>query len=408
MNALSDEANQERSRWDNETSDSAAWDARKVASRLRKGGQLGEAIRFAEDCLKHWPTFEPIRNELAWSLYSRDLGPLEPETADAGQRDTAKSSLERIQDLCAATPYDTFSAWPQATLKLATIALGRWPLQAIKLLETLDPAQLSGQGTGEYPSLCTRWHLNVTKSLKELERWDDLLAACDTALDGSKLRDQDRPWVRRRWAIALHNLGRHEESATILMGLRSEMRKWWLEADLARALAGAGQPTKAMDACRRSLCFPGELSARWETVFLLGQLAEAEDDITLAHSHYSLARHLRVQSGWPAHPELDAAAARLGETGEPPLEFDLNDVRTGWQAAEDASRVSGVVKVVLPEGKSGFLTPDSGSEDLYFAMTRGASEPAPPVGTHVTFRVIDGFDKKKNAASRKAIDLRVE
>lgn len=49
-----------------------------------------------------------------------------------------------------------------------------------------------------------------------------------------------------------------------------------------------------------------------------------------------------------------------------------------------------------------------GGEDLYFAIPRGSQDPLLPIGTRVSFVVIEGFDKKKNRSSSQAQKVRKE
>lgn len=70
-------------RWRVDTSDSAAWDARALVDKLRKGGDVGTAVDFGEQAIGHWPTFEPLHSAVAWAYYSRDVAVLDPEIGRA-------------------------------------------------------------------------------------------------------------------------------------------------------------------------------------------------------------------------------------------------------------------------------------------------------------------------------------
>lgn len=394
-------------RWRVDTSDSAAWDARALVDKLRKGGDVGTAVDFGEQAIGHWPTFEPLHSAVAWAYYSRDVAVLDPDEPTPASRQKAKEALVRIRQLVEADPYGKFSAWPLAVLQVARIAQVRWPSAALELLTTLDPTKLSVEGSSDFPSPRGRWHLGITKALEELGRWDDLLRCCDDALGATDaLRSEDRRWVRRRRALALQHLGRAAEAVPILRKIQRELPEWWVEADLARALAAAGEKAEAVDACRRALAKPGDLPARWRTAFLLAQLLE-DPDQNLATAHYQLARQLRIQGGWPPDQGLETKAVAYGINEDPPDSVDLANLRRSWQSAHDPSRSAGVVKVVLDGEHSGFITPDGGGDDMYFAMPRNSKRAAPAVGTRVTFRVVDSFDTKKNKPSRRAVDIRM-
>lgn len=404
MTDLTDAVIREEERWKIDQSDSAAWDARALVDQLSKGGHGESAVDFGERAVAQWPSFEPLAGVLAWAYYRRDIGNLEADDTTSEQRQTARNALARIKTLLANDPYGRYSAWPTAVLQLSKVAATRWPRAALDLLYELEPSKLNTDSSSDYTSPAGRWHLGITKALEDLEDWDELLRRCDEALTRGPLRHEDTKWVKRRRALALEHLGRPAEAAVILKELRPELNEWWLEGDLARALSASGAEGEAVEACQRALSKPGDLTARWRTVFLLGQLLEGADAGS-ARDHYQLARHLRVKRGWPVDRELEARAQCLGISGDPPTSLDYSNLRRTWRAAPDSSSVSGVVKVVLEGGKSGFITPESG-EDIYFAMPRNESAPAPEEGTHVTFRVVDSFDRKKNRASQRAVDVR--
>ncbi len=406
MSDLQDAVRREKERWKTDTSGSAAWDARALVDKLRKGGEPGTAVEFGEQAIVLWPAFEPLHSAVAWAYYTRDIALLDPDDTTAASRQTAKSAVARIRQLVDADPYGKFSAWPLAVLRVARVAQVRWPRAALDLLTALDPTKLNNESSSDFPSPAGRWHLGITKALEELERWDELLGRCDAALIArDALRLDDQRWVRRRRALALEHLGRATEAAAILREIQLELPEWWVEADLARALAAAGEEDEAMEACRRALGKPGDLPPRWRTAFLLAQLLE-KSDRELSSAHYQFARHLRAQAGWPPDRELEARATAFGIADDAPSSLDLTGLRRSWRDAHDPSRGSGVVKAVLDGEHSGFISADGSGEDLYFAMPRNSSRAAPSVGTRVTFRAVDSFDKKKNKPSRRAVDIR--
>lgn len=47
-------------RWQTDTSDNAAWDARALVDQLRKSGDRDIAVEFGELAVKKWPAFEPF------------------------------------------------------------------------------------------------------------------------------------------------------------------------------------------------------------------------------------------------------------------------------------------------------------------------------------------------------------
>lgn len=394
----------ELERWRTDVSDSAAWDARKLVRELRSDGHADLAVEFGERATAQWPMFEPLRSELAWSLHYRDIRPVDPETASRDQRRHARDALERIRALSSAEPYGRYSAWPHAVLGVAKL-VGGWPEAALAILDEVEPWHLSSEISGVYPSMEGRWYLAATHALQEMRDWSEQLRRCTMALDGASLRVEDSRLIRRRKAIALEHLQRFGEAADLLRSLQAERGEWWVDADLARTLAAMGHTDEAIRACRGALAKPADLKMKWKTVVLLAELLENADP-DLAQAHFQLARSLRLGAGWRPDPHLEKRAAAAGISGVAPTRVDLAPILKTWRDVPDPSRSIGTIKAVLQNGQSGFLARDDGT-DFYFAMPRNSSEPAPPAGTRVSFRVVDGFDKKKNQPSKRAVDLRL-
>jgi hypothetical protein len=104
-----------------------------------------------------------------------------------------------------------------------------------------------------------------------------------------------------------------------------------------------------------------------------------------------------------------AVAERLGLTGlgRSAGRVIAGSYRSGgyWTSADDRTGSSGEILVLLP-GRVG-VPPRGGGKELYFRHAAGQT--APPLGSRVTFRLVDGYDKRKGRPSRKAaVDVRVE
>jgi tetratricopeptide (TPR) repeat protein/cold shock CspA family protein len=403
LSDLAEAADEQRRRWGTDASEAAAWDARAIVDRLRKAGQIDEAVRFGEEAVGQWGGFAPLRSALAWAFYTRDIRSLS-ELSDLHARRRGKEALARIEELVSSGPYSTFSPWPRAALTFAAVLADGWPAAALTLLDRLDPTLLSVELSGDYPSLRSRWHLATTKALEALGRWDDLLASCDAALAAPGFRAGDLRWIFRRRAAALEATGDLSGAAAILRELRGRLREWYVDADLARVLGAMGETADAIDASRRALAAEGELAPRWRTVALLADLL-AEVDPQLSGAHIQLGRVLRRDAGWRADSHLELVARSRGLPDDLATTIDISPLRDSWRPASGLVRSSGVVKTLLPGGGSGFITSDEGG-DLYFGMPRG--ENAPVAGSHVTFRIVDSFDAKKGTASKRAVDVRTE
>ena len=384
-----------------DASESAGWEVRKLVDELSKGGRHDAAVTLGKSAIELLPDFRPLSGAVAWALYRRDLSTLSDETTRE-DRAKAKASLQQISDLTSDEPYGRYSAFPRAHLALAKIAVKRWPAACLEILSELDPSKLSEESSGDYPSDKARWYLFRTKALAELGKWTDLRTCCQEAGERVHMQPKDFIWIRRREALALEGLGQPGEAAAKLKPLLSEMNEWWLWADYARIALAAGQVDEAEIACRLALEERGKLSFRWKTIHTFGRVC-MKNHPDLAAELLLLARNLRKEEGWPPDPELESDWTELGKIVRLPEKYDEKKLRSTWQPLRE--RMGGVIKTLLEGGGSGFIKTDAG-QDIYFGLPKGAAE-APPVGARVTFICVEGFDKKKQQASKKASDIRL-
>lgn len=389
----------QRQRWSSDTSESAAWDARALVADLSKRGNHRLAIEFGDEARDRFPDFEPLGAALGWAYYRRDLSILNGQ-ASREQRVKAKEAVDTIRVLTWGDPYNKYSPLPQAVLKLVGEIKQDWPKQALELLDLLDPAQLSAETSNDFTAPRARWYMARTKALKDTEKWPELEGACKAALAEPCLTKGDRRWVRIRRADAL----RHgPDPAAAIPMLEEEVargREWWLYLKLALTYDAVGRPNDSLKAAYQALADGRDLSFRWEMAMLAGKLLQ-DLDPEAARDHVQLARRLRSDEGWPESRRLEELAVAL-ELGAPDETASyVARLSKLWGQPTEQERRSGVVKVVLNAG-SGFISPDDGSDDLYFGLPKGAKEEIPPAGTKVTFLVEQSYDHAKQRESLRA------
>jgi cold shock CspA family protein len=177
-------------------------------------------------------------------------------------------------------------------------------------------------------------------------------------------------------------------------------REWWLYLKLALTYEAGGRPDDSLKAAYQALADGRDLSFRWEMAMLAGKLLQ-DLDPEAARDHVQLARRLRSDEGWPESRRLEELAVAL-ELGAPDETASyVARLSKLWGQPTEQERRSGVVKVVLNAG-SGFISPDDGSDDLYFGLSKDAKEEIPPAGTKVTFLVEQSYDHAKQRESLRA------
>lgn len=392
-------------RWKQDVGSDASWDARRLVNDLSKARQHDLAIEHGSRALEIWADFGPLSSTLAWALYRRDLADV-TEESNLEYRRRAKHAVNRIQDICRAAPYDTYSPWPTAALKFASVLAKRWPLAALDLLEKLDPMSLSHTKKEEFPADRERWYMLTTKALEAAQRWDELSKTCDTARGQSCIDAKNQKWIRLRQAEAWRHLGQAEEAEPLISNEAKSSGDWWIYARWARVLVELDRTQEALDAAYRALIAGGASSFGWETLALVGELLE-QSEPALAADHVRLSRLLRDKEGWPANEPLESLAQRLGVTDAGGRISELmGKLKKTWQKVEDAEREVGTVIKYLNEG-AGFVEPDSGSGSLFFSLPRDSKKRLPEVGARISFVRQKSFDNKKNRESERAAKWRL-
>ena len=402
MSTMTDDFARERARWaGREEPDTLAWDAAKVARVWSKDRPKATA-GFLRDALDRLPNVAGLISAAAWNTYRAELAPLpEPQEMTSERADAAVRALGDIQRWTAEDPYGQYSALPRAVVRTAK-ALERWPERRLAALALIDPMRVADEPDSEYGSLRRNWFLQRTRALRDAERWAELHTACTNALDSLTLDAKAQGWFIERRARALLGLERYEEAAEVLRQHVVRSRDWWVRHGLAQALKGTGDPEGAVTQLRLALSDGHDLAKRWRVITMLAELVSSTDQ-ALAAQHVALARQLRTEEGWPADDTLEDLARQL----DAPDVADRQLLKDYWNAAEDPSaspRLEGTIDRVLDGEGSGFLTPDSASEALYFSMGRGKT--APPAGTRVSFNVVDSFDRKKQRPSQRAVGVK--
>jgi hypothetical protein len=391
-------------RWRQDTGSDASWDARRLVTELSKAGEHELAVEHGDRAIKVWATFEPLSSALSWALYRRDLADV-TEESNLEHRRRAKQSVDRIQELCKAAPYDTYSPWPTSALKFASVLAKRWPLPALDLLKQLDPMSLSDTKSEKFSADRERWYMLTTKALETAQSWEELSQACDMALAQSCIDAKNQKWIRLRRAEAWRHLGRVEEAEPIIGAEAKASGDWWLFARWARVLVDLKRTHEALDAAYRALMAGGASSFGWETLALVGELLEHSEPV-FAADHVKLSKLFREKEGWPTNQPLEDLAQRLNVTDDDVSTRELvGKLKKIWHKVEDAEREVGTVIKQLNEG-AGFIEPDFGSGSLFFSVPRDSKMQLPEVGARVSFVRQKSYDKKKDRESERAAKWR--
>ena len=385
---------------------SAAWDLQKQVTALRKGGDPEGAIRLAREGLAQLPDFEPLQSALCWALYDRDIKSLGEEPALDKIRQGWQTCKE-LQELLSNDLYGDYSAWISAVLRIATVMLDHAGSNNTSMLRTardmlqeMDAGKLSTQGYSGGPSPAERHAMGLTKSYHRLQEWEPLRCCCENSLRLLPSGTNGELWLRHRLGLACLELGDVRSAAPHLaFVLQRKPGEWWANYNDGRVKAATGDASGATRAFATALK-GGTLHMKTQVMVDLADILRAQGNSEDADRHHLVAREIRSKQGWKSSAEIDAPL----EPDQNTTPQDLPKLKQFWEELTPEERHRGRVRSVLPNGGSGFLDMDGGGS-VYFTMKR--DQPAPPEGSSVTCRMVDSFDKKKQQASRKAIDVQV-
>lgn len=376
------------------------WEVAAAIDQASKAGQHDEAFDLAEKGLARHTGSGRLRGAKAWALYRRDIRSL-GDTPDLPHRQRAKRALDEITELVGDERYGNFSPVIRGTLRFSQALLDRFPKAALEILNTLDESQLDGTPSQDFPSDRGEWYLKTTAALKDLERWEDLATTASAALASASLRTDDDVWILHRLGLGYLKQGHWEEALEHLRTARARKPEWWLDLLIAEALLGLGESEEAKVLLARVAADNLRSPFAYRVFTLLGDLLRASD-AGAARSCIQQARYLRSKADWSIDTETEEIARGLGVDLTPDVEPDQAALRTLLADLAPRQRGQGTVTKVLANGGSGFLALEDGTS-LYFSMAPG--ETAPETGTQVRFTIIDGYDKKKDRPSEKAVDV---
>ncbi len=399
------------------------FDQWEVGADLRAVSRLDapRAVELGEEIVRDHPDAAVVATSLAWAHYRRDISPVAgSETIDDQTMQRLRRCLRRIHDLNDGELYGRYSAFPIAVLRVATLTREGRPDYAVKLLSRLDPAELDDTTDDQrFPSPRQRYQVLLAAVLRRLKRWEDTRDAARAGLELTDLHEMAERELLWSLGVALDGLG--DPAAIGVLERHLEVRRtWWSLERLATALARHGHHTRALETVRQALDGTRltHLSRVGGSLLLAAELladrpdgggaADGSPDPTeLARDHLRLLRWNRAREGWRPKSAAEELARRLGLPADPDdwsrkhAAGVLGRLRDWWAGA---GRETGTVRKLINTG-SGFIERDRGG-DIYFSVRRGDTPPAE--GTRVSYRVQEGYDRKKGRKADRAVDVRGE
>jgi cold shock CspA family protein len=263
----------------------------------------------------------------------------------------------------------------------------------------------------EFASPLEEWYSAMIKVKAGLNQPQALLTLLEAARKRNlKWHYNNDVWFARKEAYALLQLGNKPAAAQIMRNIVKQKRDWFLLSDLAEMVADKAEALKLMAAA--ALAF-GKLELK---VKLFYNLYQSIKDDTLqdaaTKNHLLLIARIRMENGWSVPPALEAALAQneVDLTAVNSAQAAYSLLKPFWQKITNEGQVihKGIIERLLEGNQSGFIKATDGNK-YYFVMKQVTSSKHKAVqGAFVSFELEDGFNKKKQQATKNAVRLIVQ
>ena len=398
--------------WTARKNPAAGW---RYAFCLRKAGYAEAALRVIRLVLNHASDHEGARREHVWILYDCHLKPAVQLEQDDKVIQAARAMMEAgAQGL--ARQIALFAAVKSARRK------GHWS-QVAALCEQIDPSTLSKE-PGSFqkrrlPSPQERWYFARIKAMIELKEWEAAYACCVQSL---QLFPGTYDFTRWQ-ASALVGLARVPEAVTLLEGLRARRPTWYALADLAVAYGLEDKVENAWSTGLAALRQPGEEKAKVTLLLFLAETALQKGDPQAAGVLSGWCAAIRRAEGWPVRGRLVELHHKLAVgSGDGNWEDPVPEWRQRWRTLEasrggepragsvapsDAQRRPGI-GTGYGDGKKFAFIREPGRKEPMFVLCQELPVEARRNDARVSFQTVASFDRKKNRASERAVQVRSE
>ncbi len=404
-----------REEWDKDPQQFNEWDGWSYAYSLKQMKLFQEALEVCRQLYSRYKHSQFINN-----LYAQCIFYTQIKVKDTPNLSVQKKAVRAMVNL--SPPHQEYSLSGVAIFHLCKNLMKTPPVpwQEIESwIDIMDPDLLSQTPFSykdrrgkmvEYASQQEEWYSIKIRIKGGLEQPKELLRVLEEAQKkGFQWHYQNDVWMERKRAFAYKQLGDEEKAEKILRKVLRKKRDWFLYADLGDVLKEKEE--KLATYCQAAL-LEGKPKMKVNLYDRIAKLIQDDTEKVEGYKqHLLLIARIRMENGWDLSTELEAA-------------LDKNEVNLGqvnhfmdvhkkllpfWEkySGREERKESGQIKYLHKNGKSGMILGKNG-KDYFFGMkavTKGKKEVQP--GCKVEFEITDGFDKKKNTASKMAINVKL-
>ncbi len=390
--------------------DCSQWDLWAYASCLIKIKDYHRALEIARRGYQKDSTFKPVRQVYGWAIYHTAIKSPRDDTIFA-------KAVQAIMQL-------TDSADRYAPNTLTVLKAGeywnkkQYWAKTIDLLTAIAPEVLdikSHSYTGpkgervELASPLEKYYALLTKALIAEKQWQQCIDVAGQALKSiSKFHFANNIWFRWRMSEAYYHLGQYEPALRLLNYIQERKKDWFIISAIGVNKMAQGHLQEAKLFFAKACLANGEMSKKVKTLRHLVEIFRKEQNRSALDKHLRLLKSIYEQERWKWPEELDGLIAEHWHDEAVAFRQIIGQVRRIWEdiVYADLEELTGEISHVFPNGKAGFV---KSNRQSYFATIREfKAKPSQfQKGIKVRFYLKDGYDKKKQVATKDAYNIRL-
>jgi len=258
------------------------------------------------------------------------------------------------------------------------------------------------------------WHATNCKLLLKMKKYEEVLDAAANMVESMKKANinyhhNNEHWLVYRKAQALMAIQREEDASILLKELIQKFQHSTIFYQLMKI-------SRSREDLEQALFFGAEglldKAGQYEHKLpILKEYAEilAEQSIVReSYAHYALIQKVREKNNWQLDEKIQKEMSTLQRMDNSCKSFTNKELRNLWneRLLNQYEFAHGTVKIILGNGKAGFVREEGSQEEYYFNSRNSecAIQQLQP-GTAVSFRKKPSFDRAKNKASMEAIQV---
>jgi len=402
--------------WKNFKKQCSKWDGWGYAFCLQKLEKYQEALNVCREVYPSNKDFEQIKSVYGWCIYYTEIKV--DKVDDENKFLKAANGILQLSN-----QEDNYSPYTNTALKVLDYFDKKNLYNAKKILEwtskinpdllSTDPFSFtdSQKKKRENASPKEKYFSHLINALFENEQYKNCIELCNTALNSiPKFHYKNEIWFKRKIAQSKFNLNQYDEALLIYEEIIKREKDWFIQKEIADIYFIQNKFDEALKYSVEAALNVGEDNMKVELFKLLAMILSKKGKTIEAKKHIEFAYIVKQENEHKIKDDFIALvnSYKIDTNKLKNYREQLNEMRNIWQMLKFGKQeiFEGRVKKILPDGKSGFISGDNG-KDFFFSFKNFIGNGKLLVqGLRVSFFLEDSFDKKKNLATKIAVNIK--